>query len=215
MNKFKLYILRIAAIAILSFPLLSPGLVYADANYSNGTYGDCAYSSNCPTSPVTPPSSGSSTSKNSGNNATQSTPVTNQTSQIAFSVDKIDRYIVNSSNSSGIFKSNNTPTINGKAPANSTISITYHPVGYTCIIYSDINGNWSCTLDRPLSPGKYNVEISATTQSGKVFKSEFFKIEVSKVSKTINTQKNTNFSIYIIFAIIFFIVFIFMLKIIK
>jgi len=197
--KFKRFLFSL----ILAASLFYPASVFADATYSNSSYGDCSFSSNCPTAPT---NSTSSFPKSYTNNASSPTvtPPEPQTPQSNLIVDVIGGNILTPSNIDTLLKTSNTPTVNGKAPANSTITVTYHPVDYTCIIYADNSGNWSCTLDRPLKPGIYTVEITAKTQTGQVLSSPIYRIQAINVSLKQPIKKHINVYLIPIIVLILF-----------
>ncbi|MEK7591967.1 MAG: Ig-like domain-containing protein [Patescibacteria group bacterium] len=56
-----------------------------------------------------------------------------------------------------------TPTIQGKAPPGSTVTITIHSSNpQTVVVTADANGNWVYTTATPLESGTHNVIVSAT-----------------------------------------------------
>lgn len=54
------------------------------------------------------------------------------------------------------------PTITGKAPAGSSITITIYSEPQTAVITADANGNWSYTPTVPLAEGSHDVVVSVT-----------------------------------------------------
>lgn len=52
------------------------------------------------------------------------------------------------------------PTLRGKAPAGSTVTITIYSDPITATVTADANGNWSYTPTTPLSDGPHNVVAS-------------------------------------------------------
>ena len=204
----------ISKILLIFFTLAStfffPSNVFADSTYSNGSYGDCLYSSNCPVAPTPQPSPPSKpTSNNSTSTSSTSTstpPPVPQTPQSNLIVNSIGGNIISDTNADTIFKTKDTPTANGKAPANSTITVTYSPGNYDCIIYTDISGNWSCTLDKPLKPGIYSVVVTAKTQTGQILSSPTYRIQATHVSLTKQNKKINNLYLIPIIIIIFILV---------
>lgn len=53
------------------------------------------------------------------------------------------------------------PVISGKAPPNSTVTITIYSEPITATVVADQSGNWSYLPDGPLSPGPHNIVASA------------------------------------------------------
>jgi cobalamin biosynthesis Mg chelatase CobN len=54
-----------------------------------------------------------------------------------------------------------TPTLQGKAPPGSTVTITIHSTPQTVVVTADANGNWVYTTATPLESGTHNVIVSA------------------------------------------------------
>ncbi len=59
-----------------------------------------------------------------------------------------------------------TPTIQGKAPSGSTVTVTIYSTPKTYVVTADANGNWSLTPDTPLESGPHQVVASAQDSSG-------------------------------------------------
>lgn len=62
--------------------------------------------------------------------------------------------------------STTTPTIKGKAPPGSTVTLTVYSTPQTIVVKADSSGNWSYTFSTPLDTGPHNVVASATDTSG-------------------------------------------------
>jgi len=60
----------------------------------------------------------------------------------------------------------NLPTLKGKAPPDSTITITIYSSPVTVTVTADSQGNWSYTPQTPLEAGPHNVVVSAPGPSG-------------------------------------------------
>ncbi len=58
------------------------------------------------------------------------------------------------------------PTITGKAPPGSTITITIYSEPQTAVITADASGNWSYTPTVPLAAGSHDVVVSVTSSGG-------------------------------------------------
>ncbi len=58
------------------------------------------------------------------------------------------------------------PTIQGKAPPGSTVTIVIHSTEQTVVVTADANGNWSYTPTNELEPGPHNVVASILTATG-------------------------------------------------
>lgn len=78
-------------------------------------------------------------------------------------------------------------TIRGTAPPYSHIVITIHSDPIICITNADANGNWSCTLAQPLSPGEHTVNVVATTPQGQVLVFPGYQIVVSAALKPLQS----------------------------
>lgn len=66
----------------------------------------------------------------------------------------------------GLEVSTTQPTISGKAPPGSTITITIYSEPQTAVITADQNGNWSYTPTVPLEDGEHDVVVSLTNTEG-------------------------------------------------
>lgn len=82
------------------------------------------------------------------------------------------------------------PTVRGTAIPLSYIVTTFHSVAHICSTYADSVGNWSCTLDDPLSDGTHEVNISAKAPSGAVYNYPTFQIIVSKDIAPLQSHNN-------------------------
>ncbi len=72
--------------------------------------------------------------------------------------------IVEATPSSGL--SSSQPTIQGKGPPGSTVTITIYSEPKTVTVTVDADGNWSYTPTEPLEAGPHNIVASVVTASG-------------------------------------------------
>lgn len=61
------------------------------------------------------------------------------------------------------------PTFEGKAPANSTVTITIYSDPITVVVTADASGNWSYQSTTQLAEGPHNVVVSAADSAGKTY----------------------------------------------
>ncbi len=81
------------------------------------------------------------------------------------------------------------PTIRGTAIPLSYVVSTFHQPAFICSTYADKFGNWSCTLEEPLTEGTHQVDITAKAPSGKVYVYPTFQIISSKNIAPLQTNK--------------------------
>ena len=65
----------------------------------------------------------------------------------------------------GSIGNDNTPTVTGTAEPGATVVVT-GPLGETCNVVADINGDWSCTIAPPLADGSNQLDVTATDSAG-------------------------------------------------
>ncbi|MFC3195979.1 Ig-like domain-containing protein, partial [Marinicella sediminis] len=65
----------------------------------------------------------------------------------------------------GQLTNNNTPTVTGTAEPGSTVTVT-GPLGETCSVVADINGDWSCDIAPALADGTNLLSATATDPAG-------------------------------------------------
>ncbi|MCL4360258.1 Ig-like domain-containing protein [Patescibacteria group bacterium] len=66
----------------------------------------------------------------------------------------------------GTTATSDMPTFRGKAPPNTTVTLTIYSTPQTVVLTADSNGNWSYTPAAPLADGPHNVVASATDTGG-------------------------------------------------
>lgn len=110
--------------------------------------------------------------------------------------------------------------IQGKAPANSFVTIYIYSAPTIVVTKADENGNWEYTLDKPLTDGRHTVYASVTNNNGDIEKIsnpfDFAKTE-DKIIKLLASSGNTEspiqninrvFIIMIVIAVILAVVFV-------
>jgi len=111
--------------------------------------------------------------------------------------------------------------IQGKAPANSFVTIYIYSTPTIVVTKADANGNWEYTLDKPLADGRHAVYASVTNNKGDIEKVsqsfDFAKAEDSIIKLLAPSKGNTEspvqninriFIIMIVIAVVLAIVFV-------
>ncbi|MFC3194094.1 Ig-like domain-containing protein, partial [Marinicella sediminis] len=65
----------------------------------------------------------------------------------------------------GALTNNNTPLVVGTAEPGSQVTVT-GPLGETCSVVADVNGDWSCTIAPALADGANLLSVVATDEAG-------------------------------------------------
>ncbi len=209
-------------IVVLLVPIICTSSPKVFADFGSATYGACSYGNNCPASNTNSSSSSQNTTSTTIPTSTAAASTSTKTTSASpsttkqhatFTVGSVggSDFLVSSgttSNSltSSLMVSTSLPTIKGTAPANAQITVSVHTKIVTCVTYSDINGNWSCTFTDSIPDGTHTVLVSALTSSNETITLPGFSIKVvPKPIGTITTASKNNsvnrtFSYFILFT---------------
>ena len=92
----------------------------------------------------------------------------------------------------GSLGNDNTPTVTGTAEPGATVVVT-GPLGETCTVVADINGDWSCDIAPALADGSNQLGVTATDAAGNVSGTTSITTTIdtaAPAAPTINTPTN-------------------------